>query len=447
MPKLFQIKEKEKEKDKIMKKYERNKTKKHIKKTIITNNIIKYEKNYKFNLIRVNYNMANFCIKILVIFDLLNIVSSDLGIIINASHTPKDGPYKIFNCSKFKAPDKLILNGKLEKINKSNHDNFIYIKSALENDHIILMWECSEDKDILNYIKTLLSKFEFLVFSFKHSENPSPLEDSQLNGIGLFQDCLDITSVDFSYFDTNLIKNMHRMFDSCTKLSSVTDLSLDNVQSMSYLFNNCISLKSVIFNNSVPKEADMQYMFNNCSNLETLNLSMINTEQIKNMESMFYNCEKLKNLILGNVFVFTNVENMINMFANCKSLESLTIGTNAQNSIVKKMNSMFYNCINLKTLNLKFKASNIINMEFMFYGCSSLLSLDLSNFQNTKDLESIEAMFYGCSKLLSLNINTLITTKVSKMNYLFYGCKSLYFLNLNTFNTINVEYMDYMFYN
>ena len=44
-------------------------------------------------------------------------------------------------------------------------------------------------------------------------------------------------------------------------------------------------------------------------------------------------------------------------------------------------------------------------MNFMFYGCSSLTNIDLSNF-NTNKVRDMKGMFYGCGKL---NRNGIIT--------------------------------------
>ena len=43
---------------------------------------------------------------------------------------------------------------------------------------------------------------------------------------------------------------------------------------------------------------------------------------------------------------------------------------------------MFSNCISLKAINLGYDyhsdSSNVVNMSYMFYNCSSLISVDLS---------------------------------------------------------------------
>ena len=84
-------------------------------------------------------------------------------------------------------------------------------------------------------------------------------------------------------------------------------------------------------------------------------------------------------------------------------------------------------------------------INHMFYGCSSLIKIDLSNF-NTENISCISQMFYECSSLTSINLSYLNTQKVTDMNKMFFGCKSLPSLNLSSFNTQNVTDMSQMFF-
>ena len=63
-------------------------------------------------------------------------------------------------------------------------------------------------------------------------------------------------------------------------------------------------------------------------------------------------------------------------------------------------------------------------MGSMFYGCNSLTSLDVSNF-NTSNATNMNHMFRSCKSLKSLDISNFNTSKVSDMRYMFYYCESL----------------------
>ena len=60
----------------------------------------------------------------------------------------------------------------------------------------------------------------------------------------------------------------------------------------------------------------------------------------------------------------------------------------------------------------------------MFYGCSSLQSIDLSSF-NTTNVKDMSWMFSFCSSLQSIDLSSFNTTNVKYMRYMFFGCSSL----------------------
>lgn len=110
------------------------------------------------------------------------------------------------------------------------------------------------------------------------------------------------------------------------------------------------------------------------------------------------------------------------------------------------LNYLFYSCSSLTTLDVSnFNTSNVTNMSSMFYNCSSLTSLDVSKF-NTSNVTKMTAMFNSCTKLTSLNVSNFDTSKVTDMGFMFYGCSKLTALDVINFNTSNVTDMYGMFY-
>ena len=119
-----------------------------------------------------------------------------------------------------------------------------------------------------------------------------------------------------------------------------------------------------------------------------------------------------------------NVIDMNGMFAGCTSLKSLDVaGFKTDN--VTNMNNMFYGCSGLTSLDVTgFKTDNVTNMGGMFGFCSRLTNLDVTNFE-TDNVECIAQMFNGCSGLTSLDLTGFKTDKVTKMNWMFRDCSSL----------------------
>ena len=60
----------------------------------------------------------------------------------------------------------------------------------------------------------------------------------------------------------------------------------------------------------------------------------------------------------------------------------------------------------------------------MFNGCSSLQSLDLSNF-DASNVTNMSGMFICCSSLQSLDLSNFDTSKVTKMSGMFASCTNL----------------------
>ena len=81
--------------------------------------------------------------------------------------------------------------------------------------------------------------------------------------------------------------------------------------------------------------------------------------------------------------------------------------------------------------------SNITNMYEMFRNCSSLTSLNVSNF-NTEKVTNMGWMFSNCSSLTSLDLSNFNTQNVANMTSMFTDCSSLTFLDVSNFNTEKV---------
>ena len=137
---------------------------------------------------------------------------------------------------------------------------------------------------------------------------------------------------------------------------------------------------------------------------------------------------------------------MCDMFNNCSSLTSLDL-SNFDTSNVTDMDSMFYGCSSLISLDVSnFNTSNVDYMCHMFYGCSKLTSLDLSNFDTSK-VNDMDWMFSKCSELISLDLSSFDISNVTDMNGMFSDCSKLTSLDLSNFDTSNVTAMNRMFQN
>lgn len=96
----------------------------------------------------------------------------------------------------------------------------------------------------------------------------------------------------------------------------------------------------------------------------------------------------------------------------------------------------------LENLNI----GNVINMSFMFYGCSALTALDLSSFKTTS-VSCMSSMFEGCSSLKALDLSSFNGSAIVDLQNMFADCTALTQLDLSYFCPKYARSLGGMFFN
>lgn len=160
----------------------------------------------------------------------------------------------------------------------------------------------------------------------------------------------------------------------------------------------------------------------------------------------FYNLKFLKTVEGMENLNTTEVYDMRWMFWGCSSLKSLDV-SGFNTGKVLSMRSLFYGCSSLEAIDVsRFNTSKVQDMSFMFDDCISLTTLDVSNF-DTRNVTEMTEMFRGCEKLKTIDVSGFNTSKVTKMGWLFCRCTELEYVDVSKFDTRNVEIMTSMFWN
>ena len=245
-------------------------------------------------------------------------------------------------------------------------------------------------------------------------------------------------------------ESMIRYFRGFSKMTSIDLSALDTseVRNMTSMFASCSSLTNLDVSNFDTSEVTyMGGMFYSCSSLTSLDVSNFDTSKVTDMSDMFSGGLDIPmNIEEINVSSFdtSKVTDMCRMFYKCSSLTSLDV-SNFDTSKVTDMELLFWDCSSLTSLDLSnFNTSNVTNMSSMFAACISLTSLDVSNFDTSK-VTDMSGMFWNCHGLTSLNLSNFATSKVTNMRQMFGDCSSLTGLDLRNFDTSKVTDMDYMF--
>ena len=109
-----------------------------------------------------------------------------------------------------------------------------------------------------------------------------------------------------------------------------------------------------------------------------------------------------------------------------RNIKKVVFDASFANARPTSCDSWFFGCPNLTTIEgiEYFNTENVTNMRYMFDGCESLKSLDLTNF-NTENVTDMYYMFAYCKSLESLDLTNFNTAKVTDINYMFSNCSAL----------------------
>ncbi len=318
----------------------------------------------------------------------------------------------------------------------------------------------------MNHMFSWCSNLEGLVLS---SFNTA----SVTNMNSMFYRCSNLNGLDLSSFNTAKVENMASMFDGCSNLKEInlTSFNTANVTRMASMFADCSSLTGLdltSFNTS--NVTNMSYMFYNCKNLEFIlkGIDFIIKDNTST-NNMYYDCTSLlkpyviyceqdKSLhFTGNAKDLTEITfdgNTITLADNnrwkgdavinttevpgwnilCNDVSTVVFEENFKNIQPNSCGAWFSSFNNLKEIKgiENLNTSIVTNMNMMFYGCSSLPSLNLSSFK-TENVTNIKDMFSGCSSLTSLDIRNFYMFNMERFNGqdILKNCQDLEMLDLS----------------
>ena len=144
----------------------------------------------------------------------------------------------------------------------------------------------------------------------------------------------------------------------------------------------------------------------------TNTIEIIWNRALYNAEAMFVYCEDIEWIDFSN-FDFSQVTSTTVLMGYCNKLKYVNFG-NANASEVIYMNYMFTKCYALETVDNFFKTLNVQSINSMFSQCSSLKSLDLSNFY-TPFTTDFGSAFEDCISNYLILIVLVLVQKIYKL--------------------------------
>ena len=300
----------------------------------------------------------------------------------------------------------------------------------------------------------------------------------------LFDGCSGLTSLDLSSFNTAKVTDMNSMFYDCSGLTSLdlSSFNTSNVTSMGYMFYISEALKTIYVSDtwSTAAVTNSYNMFGYCTSLVG---GQGTTYDANHTDAAYAHIDDGP----SNPGYFTDINSLIEPEAYaCKSSDTTltfyydklrskrpyrTYDLNSDNNYPEWYHDYYSEDITTVVFDPSFAAarptttyywfaeleglssisgieylntSDVVNMQGMFFDCSSLTSLDVSHF-NTDNVTDMSFMFTECHNLSSLDVSSFNTDSVTTMGGMFFDCFSLTSLDVSNFNTENVTDMSEMF--
>ena len=264
---------------------------------------------------------------------------------------------------------------------KSNINDFNFLK----NSKITLKVKGIGENAIINnnfqnisylrkvYINKEIQPIKTYKYFFNQTDNFVELiwNDNIITTENMFKECMNITEINLSNFDTTLVISMDNMFEGCSSLTSLdlTNFKTSLLKRMIFMFSQCSSLTSLDLSNfDTSLVTRMDSMFSQCSSLTSLDLSSFNTTLVTSIDSMFYECINLEYINLYN-FNENNIKH--SMFENvpknlviCIKDNSLFNSLNNALCNSSSSNEIFDHCFTIDcSPDWKAKQKKIININ------------------------------------------------------------------------------------
>ncbi len=285
------------------------------------------------------------------------------------------------------------------------------------------------------------------------------------SGENVFKGCQNLTSVDFGFglsntgasandeqkhrsgLGTKNVTSFERMFEGCTNLSDVdmTYCNTARVTTMFKMFDSCLALREIDLSGwNTSALTTTQEMFQGCKNLTKVDLKGWNASNLTNFQAMFDGCTNLTKVDLDWATFSTSTP--ISFYATFRSSGIQKAEVKLPSMTIWKLTEMFKDCTGLTNVSLVPQdgatvtikhTSEASGMNFMFYGCTALQTVDLSGWTipNNADLRG---MFQGCTNLTTITLNGWKLENdadfTGTITDLLQGCS-----NLKTINLINAD--------
>ena len=257
-------------------------------------------------------------------------------------------------------------------------------------------------------------------------------------------------SDDYLYEKLQMYNNNNKIENNILYRDKKEELSLSILPLLIIKINNAKNIDKIFLNKCKEFKEKNKINKNKGNNtyrivLQYNKMKISNIMNIIDMKNMLNGCNMLKEVKVINSFNTSKVKDMASILQGCNELEQLDLSI-YKTLNVANMENMFNGCHSLKQINgiNKFNTEKVLYMNKMFQDSTSLIYLDLSNFNNS-NVENMEYMFNRCKNLKEIKgIDRFSNYKVTNLKSMLQDCNTLKYLDLSNFNISNISNMEFM---
>ena len=321
------------------------------------------------------------------------------------------------------------------------------------------MPKINDIKSNLNSLKETIDKFKF-----ETEKIIKIIQEMNSNLDKYYQICSDIIN--------NNIEVKNRNYSTLYNIKMVNNYNFNAIKDLEIIINEKVikfkkimELKNQMEGLNYSKEGSNEITIVYKINKEQDKIKIFGSNFVKNninnckilyqnkeyeLKEYFENFSKNDSQLQIKLKGINNIIDTSYMFYECTSLISLPDLEKWNTEYITSMRCMFFGCSSIVSLPgiSKFNMEYVENMSWMFSGCTSLANLpDISKWQ-ISNVYSLNGLFYKCESLVSLpDISKWDTKNVSSMSCMFYGCSRLAsFPDISKWNISNVKDINELFY-
>ena len=271
------------------------------------------------------------------------------------------------------------------------------------------------------------------------------------NMSSMFHMVTKLTALDLKGFNTEKVTDMSRMFQACSHLQALNLSSFDTyrVQNVAQMFYNCRSLKVIYVGDrwNLDGASESEEMFWDCTVLVggkgTTYTKAHRDKAYAHVDGGTDNPGYLTTMVPYVVYNDGTLSFYKDMYVTIRPGTAYLLNTGLTPDWYDDKN---YKNVTSVVFDPSFADVRPTRTSGWFLEMSNLKSITgMKENLNTSEVESLFGMFYGCSLLESVDVSNFDTQKVTMMNSMFNGCTSLKTLDLSSFNTASVTDMGFMF--